>query len=134
MKKYVIVLVLPLIIATLSACSEGTADNKAASTSSKTTTVSENQPQAPAETTVKPAQTYTLQDIAAHNTAADCWFAINGKVYGVSSFIAKHPGGEAILKGCGLDATEMFEGIPHSEKAVGLLENYYLGDLGDLKN
>ena len=44
---------------------------------------------------------YTLEDIAFHNNAHDCWFAIEGKVYDVSDFISsqKHPGKDAILEG-----------------------------------
>jgi len=63
--------------------------------------------------------------------------AIKGKVYDVSSFIAsgKHPGGDAILEGCGIDATVLYttrpmgSGTEHSPQAYTGLENYYIGDL-----
>lgn len=88
-------------------------------------------------TSAEQAQTYTLTEIAQHNQADDCWFAIEGKVYNVTPFIAssKHPGGEAILQGCGKDATELFNtrpmgsGTPHSDKARTNLANFYIGDL-----
>jgi cytochrome b involved in lipid metabolism len=48
-------------------------------------------------------------------------------VYDVTTFIGKHPGGEAILKGCGKDATQMFSRHPESAKA--LKEQFYIGDL-----
>jgi cytochrome b involved in lipid metabolism len=92
------------------------------------------------ELTDKPPadETITLVEIASHSTAEDCWFAINGKVYDVTEFIAggKHPGGAAVVQGCGMDATELFEtrpmgsGTPHSDTARGWLENYYIADLG----
>lgn len=53
----------------------------------------------------------------------------------VTEFISSHPGGKAILEGCGTDATELFEtrpmgsGTAHSERARTLRENYYIGDL-----
>ncbi len=50
----------------------------------------------------------TLADIAPHNTASDCWSAINGKVYNLTPFIPIHPGGQAIVKACGKDGSALF--------------------------
>ena len=36
---------------------------------------------------------YTLAQVAIHSSAADCWTAINGSVYNLSAWIARHPGG-----------------------------------------
>jgi acyl-lipid (8-3)-desaturase len=61
--------------------------------------------------------------------------AIENKVYDVTSFIPNHPGGKAILKGCGKDATVLFETRPdtdkgpHPESAKQTLTNYLIGDL-----
>jgi cytochrome b involved in lipid metabolism len=82
-------------------------------------------------------KTYSLSDIEEHTKAENCWMAIEGKVYDVTKFIAsqKHPGGEAILQGCGKDATELFNTrpmgskTPHSDKARAGLENFYIGEL-----
>lgn len=73
----------------------------------------------------------TLQVVAEHSTADDCWMVINNNIYNVTDYIQNHPGGNAILAGCGKDATAMFNGIPHnhSEYARQLLANYYIGDL-----
>lgn len=79
---------------------------------------------------------FTMEEIASHSTAEDCWLLIGGKVYDVTDFVAAHPGGQAILEGCGTDATLLYEtrpmgsGTPHSEKARQRLEEYYIGDLG----
>lgn len=55
--------------------------------------------------------TYTLSQVAAHNTASSCWTAIRGTVYDLTDWIGKHPGGEAnILKLCGTDGTDFFVG------------------------
>lgn len=79
---------------------------------------------------------YTLDQIAQHATADDCWFAIEGKVYDVTSYIADglHPGEEAILLGCGKDATDLFnkrpgDGEAHSDKARNFLPNFEIGTL-----
>jgi cytochrome b involved in lipid metabolism len=77
---------------------------------------------------------YTLDEISGHDSSDDCWLLIDGKVYDVTEF-ATHPGGEAILEGCGKDATTLFEtrpmgsGTPHSTNARNLREDYYIGDL-----
>lgn len=81
-------------------------------------------------------ETISLDQVALHSTQSDCWLAIRGKVYDVTSFFT-HPGGEAILEGCGTDATFLFEnrpsgsGTPHSSIAEQALPNFYLGELSD---
>ncbi len=72
-------------------------------------------------------------EVAKHNNKSDCWLIINDRVYDMTKYIAYHPGGPAILAGCGKDATEMFfsrpnDGTAHSEKAQGMLDQYYIGD------
>lgn len=82
-------------------------------------------------------KSFTLTEIAQHSTAEDCWFAVEGRVYDVTQFIAsnRHPGGEAILEGCGKDATQLFNtrpmgsGTPHSDNARGNLSNFEIGVL-----
>lgn len=70
---------------------------------------------------------FTASEVAEHSSADDCWLILEGKVYEVTEFIPSHPGGKAILKGCGKDATQMFAGHPESAKAMK--EKYYIGDL-----
>lgn len=80
---------------------------------------------------------YSIADVEKHSTKEDCWLAIEGKVYDVTKFVmsSKHPGGEAILEGCGKDATVLFNtrpmgsGTPHSDKARSGLVNFIIGDL-----
>jgi len=81
------------------------------------------------------AELYTLEDIAAHDNEDSCWIAVDGKVYDVTEFIGPHPGGTALLEGCGMDSTDLYEtrpmgsGTPHSSKARQLLDDFYIGDL-----
>lgn len=92
-----------------------------------TTTLSPDQP-------VDKTTVYSMDEISKHSIAGDCWLLIDGKVYDVSEY-DNHPGGEAILEGCGKDATEMFNskpgsGKPHSPKAHQYLEYFQIGVVG----
>ncbi len=54
-------------------------------------------------------KTYTLADVAKHATQSSCWSAIDGKVYDLTAWISKHPGGAgAILSICGKDGSAVF--------------------------
>ena len=52
---------------------------------------------------------YTAAQVAERNSAEDCWTIINGKVYDLTSYIPRHPGGDDILLACGTDGTSLFE-------------------------
>lgn len=53
----------------------------------------------------------SIDELSTHNTEKDAWIAIDGIVYDISNFIPNHPGGAAILKGIGTDATELFHAV-----------------------
>jgi Cytochrome b5-like Heme/Steroid binding domain len=72
-------------------------------------------------------ESYTAAEVATHKNGLSCWLILDNKVYDVTTFIAKHPGGEAILRGCGKDATQMF--AKHPESAKEMKEKFYIGDL-----
>ena len=84
---------------------------------------------APTTDTKTPTTTksYTLEEVGQHSTGTSCWLILDSKVYDVTTFIGKHPGGESILKGCGKDATRMFSRHPESAKAMK--EQFYIGEL-----
>jgi hypothetical protein len=77
------------------------------------------------------SQGYTMAQVAAHGSASSCWSAINGKVYDLTRWIGRHPGGSAaILSLCGRDGSAAFndqhggQGRPASE-----LASFYLAPL-----
>lgn len=74
---------------------------------------------------------FTLTDISTHKDATSCWSAVNGKVYDLTSWIGKHPGGDkAILSICGKDGTANFmKKHAGSEEAKAQLPNFLIGDL-----
>ena len=81
---------------------------------------------------VNEIKSYTLDEVAKHNQPTDCWLVINSKVINPTQFIAegKHPN-DSILKGCGKDATLMFENIPKHQgpRPQEALKQYEIGVL-----
>ena len=60
-------------------------------------------------TTIEP-NIYTLEEVSKHSTKEDCWTVIEGRVYDITSYIPRHPGGGNILSACGTDGTAFFNG------------------------
>ena len=51
----------------------------------------------------------TMAEVAQHNSPTDCWSAVNGNAYDLTSWIAAHPGGQGVILGmCGTDASAAF--------------------------
>jgi cytochrome b involved in lipid metabolism len=84
----------------------------------------------PATTTKSTTPSFTAAEIASHNQANDCWLLINDKAYDVTDYIYSHPGGmENITNYCGQESTDLYDSIPHSQRASLLLGNYFVGNL-----
>lgn len=87
------------------------------------------------------APSFTLQEVALHNTSSDLWLVIGTGVYNMTEFyraslmssclcsrlLAKHPGRDEMLRGAGKDATALFSG--HSAIAKALKKTYLIGRL-----
>merc|ERR1719482_2233534 len=74
---------------------------------------------------------YTLEEVAKHNTKADCWVVLDGKVLDVTSFLSEHPGGElAILTFAGKDATEEFNMIHPPDVIPKYAPDAIIGNVG----
>jgi len=86
-------------------------------------------------------KTFTMDEIATHNSKTDCWTVISGQVYKLTDFINRHPGGNEVVRACGIDATTLFtsrttedgqsigSGTPHSQAAQEQLDQLKLGTL-----
>lgn len=85
----------------------------------------------PSASPVSTVKTYSLSDIAMHPDINSCWSAVNGKVYDLTSFIPKHPGGpKRILAICGKDGSSSFANQHEGEpKPAQLLASFYIGEL-----
>jgi cytochrome b involved in lipid metabolism len=75
--------------------------------------------------------TYTLADVAIHNTQADCWTLVFDKVYNITTYIRNHPGGaSSISKICGKDGTSIFDNKHGGSSSQALiLSTYKIGVL-----
>lgn len=96
----------------------------------------------PSTPTTKVASTITLVTVQTHNTASDCYMAIDGNVYDVTKYLDQgiHPGGNNMTPYCGMDASNVFNGVGgngngrgrmhvHSAMAKQLLASYLVGTL-----
>jgi len=71
----------------------------------------------------------TVEEVAKHNTRDDCWLIVNDKVYDVSSYINEHPGGDAILRHAGKDASIPVVGPQHASSVMDILNYYLMGEI-----
>lgn len=82
--------------------------------------------------TTETLRSMSLSEVAEHASASDCWLVIDNKVYDVTNFIPQHPGGSEIVRGCGQDATDLFNtqggrGDGHSGLAQSMLADLQIG-------
>jgi cytochrome b involved in lipid metabolism len=73
----------------------------------------------------------TMATMATHNNESSCWSLIEGKVYDLTTYVPKHPGGKSeILSICGKDGSSLFNGQHGGEsKPERILASYYLNVL-----
>ena len=63
------------------------------------------------EPAVTPNSSFTSEAVASHASGQDCWSAINGQVYDLTSYVSQHPGGAALINAiCGKDGSAAFSG------------------------
>lgn len=77
------------------------------------------------------ASIFTLAEVAKHNTKTDCWIVIDSSVINATDYIASGKHNPEIVRGCGLDATAMFEAERKHTKgeAQSLLKELAIGTL-----
>ena len=74
---------------------------------------------------------YTMTQVRANNTAANCWAVIDDSVYDLTNWIKSHPGGSGAIVGlCGTDGSAAFS-IKHGNQSrpAAQLNSYRLGPL-----
>ncbi|RLO13363.1 hypothetical protein DYB28_012462 [Aphanomyces astaci] len=76
-------------------------------------------------------KTFTWQEVAKHNHAGSAWMIVRNKVYDVTSWVDKHPGGaEMVTLHSGREATDTFDSYhPFSDRAEKVLAKYEIGTL-----
>lgn len=75
----------------------------------------------------------TVAEVKKHDSASSCWSIVYDKVFDLTKWISKHPGGaEKIRAICGKDGTSSFEKQHTGDGgATNQLANYFLGKLGE---
>ena len=91
----------------------------------------------PAATTAQEEGTvYTLEEVAEHDNAEDCWMVIEGNVYDFTDYMPNHPAPPVVMVGwCGREATEGMTtkgyGNNHSDAAWEMMAPYQVGVLAE---
>lgn len=74
---------------------------------------------------------FSMAEVSQHNGVSSCYTAVGGSVYNLTSWIAKHPGGESAIKSmCGKDSTSAFLGQHGGQdRPEKILDGYKIGIL-----
>ncbi len=73
-------------------------------------------------------KTYTVAEIAAHNTEESLWVIYGGNVLDMTDFRIEHPGGEdVLLEYAGGDIAEAFDDLGHSVDAFHIMAHHVIG-------
>lgn len=68
------------------------------------------------------------EELARHDKETDCWVALKGNVYNVTTYLQYHPGGvEELMRGAGRDATELFNEVHRWVNYESLLAKCLIG-------
>jgi cytochrome b involved in lipid metabolism len=68
----------------------------------------------------------SIEELEAANSVEKPWVAVRGKVYDLTKFVDKHPGGrDFLLLSVGRDATSLYESL-HSEKMTKVLKYVHI--------
>ena len=81
-----------------------------------------------------PIAVYSLSEVTKHNQQTDCWMAIHGQVYDLTTYLPQHPTAlRVILPSCGTEASHAYDTKnrrrSHSDTANALLAQYRIGVL-----
>ncbi|WP_156685945.1 cytochrome b5-like heme/steroid binding domain-containing protein [Mycobacterium sp. Marseille-P9652] len=77
---------------------------------------------------------FSAAEIATHSSTTSCWLLISNRVYDVTTYLRRHPGGIAtVTPWCGKEASQAFATEAgrgeHSPAAHDLLRAYWIGVL-----
>lgn len=74
-----------------------------------------------------PSLKISMGELSRHNSATDCWVAIDGKVYDFTDFLSEHPPGpDSIVNLAGTDGSKAF----YDAHSASMLEDFdVIGEL-----
>lgn len=80
----------------------------------------------------KPMKSYTIAEVATHNTKDDAWIIVKNQVLDVSKWIYSHPGGEqTLLRFAGMDATDELRAFHDDWVLETKLPHFVIGTVSD---
>jgi hypothetical protein len=75
----------------------------------------------------------TLDQLKQNKTSQSCWVGVQKKVYDLTKYEMKHPGGKELFNGCGKEIDSLFPAHPggkfNSPKNLETILPYYIGEL-----
>jgi cytochrome b involved in lipid metabolism len=77
-------------------------------------------------------QYYTWEDVVAHDNENSMWIVADNKVYDVTKFWKRHPGGSYLVKSKAATDTTKHKKM-HSTKAQSMWGKYLIGYVKDAK-
>ena len=100
-------------------------------TSTETIVTTTTSTPTPTPTPTPTAPRLTKEEVAKHNSTSSCYSIINSGVYDLTSWVAKHPGGQSAILGiCGKDGTSAFMSQHGGgQKQIDLLATFKIGAL-----
>lgn len=79
-------------------------------------------------------QYYSMDEVEKHSTDDDVWIVVRygseARVYDITEYADMHPGGDVIFNSGGKDATEKFNGPQHPPTVHDLIDEYWIGWVG----
>jgi cytochrome b involved in lipid metabolism len=73
----------------------------------------------------------TLEELARHNTSADCWIGLHGNVFNLTDYAQSHPGGARVITNlAGTNGTSEYQRF-HSPGLLALVQGTLVGRLDD---
>jgi cytochrome b involved in lipid metabolism len=69
-------------------------------------------------------------EVSKHSTQNDCWVIIHGRVYDVTDYIPRHPGGALIYVKAGGDCSQLFDSYhttPRARCCEPFMQHYRAG-------
>jgi fatty acid desaturase/predicted heme/steroid binding protein len=87
----------------------------------------------PPASRTKDGNKYTWDEVKTHNSIDDCWIVMHGKVYDVTSWAPRHPGGNILISGAGRDSTAFIYSY-HPRYVLEILDQYCIGEVEQYDN
>jgi delta8-fatty-acid desaturase len=74
-----------------------------------------------------------MAEVAEHNKREDCWIILDERVYDITKFVDRHPGGVGpVANMAGKDATDVFDNYHQDRVYRTMLSTYLIGECTDV--